>query len=53
MAKEGKRKVKTRTTPKCTTFDDEGDSSDSEENLSELFKGLNPKQIEKISDLYQ
>jgi chromosome segregation ATPase len=51
MAKEGKRKVKTRTTSKCTTFDDESDSSDNEENLSELFKGLNPKKIEKIREL--
>jgi hypothetical protein len=45
MAKEGKRKVQPRTTPKYTTSDDEGDSSDNEEDLSVLFKGLNHRQI--------
>ena len=47
MAKEGKRNVQPRTTPKYTTSDDEGDSSDNEEELSLLFKCLSFKQIEK------
>jgi hypothetical protein len=51
MAKEGKKKVRARTTPKYTTSDDEGVSSDDEENLSLLFQGLTPKQIEKINEL--
>jgi hypothetical protein len=51
MANEGKRKVQTRTTPKYTIFDDEGDSSDNEEDFSLLFKDLSFKQIEKINEL--
>jgi hypothetical protein len=51
MAKEAKRKVTPRTTPKYTTFDDEGDSSDNEEDLTLLFKGLSQKQIDKINEL--
>jgi hypothetical protein len=33
MNKEGKRKVQPRTTPKYTTSDDDGNSSDNEEDL--------------------
>jgi hypothetical protein len=51
MAKEGKRKVTPRTTPKYTTSDDEGDSSDDEEKLTLLFQGLSKKQIDKINEL--
>jgi hypothetical protein len=51
MAKETKRKVTPRTTPKYTTSDDEGDSSDNEEDLTLLFKDLSQKQIDKINEL--
>jgi hypothetical protein len=51
MAKEGKKKVYTRDIPKYTTSDDEGDSSDNEENLFLLFKGLNRNQIKKVNEL--
>jgi hypothetical protein len=51
MAKEGKRKVQPRTIPKYTTSDNEGDSSDNEEDLSIFFKGFNPSQIKKINEL--
>jgi hypothetical protein len=51
MAKEGKKKLRARTTPKYTTSDDEGDSSDNEENLSLFFQGLSQKQIDKINEL--
>jgi hypothetical protein len=47
MAKKGKQKVQPRITPNYNTFNDEGDSSDNEEDLSVLFKGLNPSQIKK------
>jgi hypothetical protein len=50
MAKEGKKKVQPRGTPKYTTFDDEDDSSD-DDNLYLLFKGLIFEQIEKINEL--
>jgi hypothetical protein len=43
MAKEDKRKVQPRSSPNYTTSDDEGDSSENEENLSLLFKGLSFK----------
>jgi hypothetical protein len=51
MAKEGKRKVTPRTTPKYITSDDEGDSSDDEEDLSLFFQGLSQKHIDKINEL--
>jgi hypothetical protein len=51
MAKESKKKVQPRDTPKYTTSDDEGDSSDNEDKLSLLFKGLSYEQIEKINEL--
>ena len=37
MAKDGKKKVKTRTAPKYTTSSDEGSSSDDEDDLLTLF----------------
>jgi hypothetical protein len=40
MAKDGKKKVQTRTAPKYTTSSDEGSSSD-EDNLLTLFVNLN------------
>jgi hypothetical protein len=51
MAKETKKKVQSRNTPKYTTFDDVGESSDNDEDLSLLFKGLSFKQIYKIYEL--
>jgi hypothetical protein len=51
MAKEAKRKVTPRTTPKYTTSDDEGDSSDDEKDLSLFFQGLSQKQIDKVNEL--
>jgi hypothetical protein len=46
-----KERYNLETPPKYITFDDEGDSSETEENLSLLFKGLSFKQIEKINEL--
>jgi hypothetical protein len=41
MAKDGKnKKVHSRDTPKYTTSDDEGSSSDKENNLTSLFADL-------------
>jgi chromosome segregation ATPase len=51
MAKERKKKVQSITTPNYTTSDDEGDSSDNEQNLSLLFKGLSFKIVDKINEL--
>jgi hypothetical protein len=45
MAKDGKKKkVYTRATPKYTTSDDEGSSSDNEDNLISLFANLDMDQ---------
>jgi hypothetical protein len=43
MAKDGKKKKKvySRATPKYTTSDDEGSSSDNEDDLISLFANLN------------
>jgi hypothetical protein len=40
MAKDGKKKVQTRTTPKYTTSSDEGSSSDDEDDLLTLYANL-------------
>jgi hypothetical protein len=40
MAKDGKKKVHFRDTPKYTTSDDEGSSSDNEDDLTSLFANL-------------
>jgi hypothetical protein len=52
MAKEGKKKkVYSRDTPKYTTFDDEGSSSEKNDDLSSLFANLTTEQKEKINEL--
>jgi hypothetical protein len=48
MAKDGKKKVHSRSTPKYTTSDDEGSSSDNEDDLISLFASLNMDQKKKI-----
>jgi hypothetical protein len=47
MAKEGKKKVHSRATPKYTTSCDEGSSSDNEDNLMSLFVNLSMDQKKK------
>jgi hypothetical protein len=50
MAKDGKKKkVYSRATPKYTTSDDEGSSSDNEDNLISLFANLNMDQNKKMN----
>jgi hypothetical protein len=45
MAKDSKnKKVHSRYTPKYTTSDDEGSSSDNEDDLTSLFANLNKDQ---------
>jgi hypothetical protein len=52
MAKVGKKKkVQSRTTPKYTTFSDEGSSSEDEDDLLTLFANLNMQQKEKLNEL--
>jgi hypothetical protein len=51
MAKDGKKKVQTRTTPKYTTSSDEGSSSEDENDLLTLFSNLNMQQKEKLNEL--
>jgi hypothetical protein len=51
MAKDGKKKVQSRTTPKYTTSSDEGSSSDDEDDLLTLFANLNMQQKEKLNEL--
>jgi hypothetical protein len=41
MAKDGKKKVYSRATHKYTTSDDEGSSSENEDDLISLFANLN------------
>jgi hypothetical protein len=51
MAKEGKKKkLYFRDTPKYTTFEDEGSSSEKNDYLYSLFANLNIKQKEKINE---
>jgi hypothetical protein len=47
MAKDGKKKVKSRASTKYATSSDEDNSSDDEENLFALFANLNMQQKEK------
>jgi hypothetical protein len=47
MAKDGKKKVHSRATPKYTTSSDEGSSSDNEDDLLALFANLNMEQKKK------
>jgi hypothetical protein len=52
MAKEGKnKKVYSRDIPKYTTSDDEGSSSEKNDDLSSLFANLTIEQKEKINEL--
>jgi hypothetical protein len=54
MAKDGKnKKVHFRDTPKYTTFDDEGSSSDNEDDLTSLFGNLTKDQNKKINELIE
>jgi hypothetical protein len=51
MAKDGKKKVKSRALTKYATSSDEDNSSDDEENLFALFANLNMQQKEKLNKL--
>jgi hypothetical protein len=53
MAKGGKKKVHSRDTPKYTTSDDEGSSSDNEDDLTSLFANLTKDQKKKINELIE
>jgi hypothetical protein len=51
MAKDGKKKVKSRSSTKYATSSDEDNSSDDEDNLLALFANLNMQQKEKLNEL--
>jgi hypothetical protein len=52
MAKDDKKnKVYSRATPKYTTSEDEGSSSDNEDDLISLFANLNMDQKKKLNEL--
>jgi hypothetical protein len=53
MAKDGKKKVYSRATPKYTTSDDEGSSSVNEDDLISLFANLNMGQKKNINELIE
>jgi hypothetical protein len=53
MAKESKKKVHSRDTPKYTTSDDEGSSSDDNDDLTSLFANLTKDQKKKINELIE
>jgi hypothetical protein len=53
MAKDGKKKVHSRDTPKYTTSDDEGSSSDHEDDLTSLFANLTKDQKKNINELIE
>jgi hypothetical protein len=54
MAKDDKKKkVHSRVTPKYTTSDDEGNSSDNEDDLVSLFANLTMDQKEKLLELIE
>jgi hypothetical protein len=54
MAKDDKKKkLYTRATPKYTTSDDEGSSSDNEDDLISLFANLNIDQKKKLNELIE
>jgi hypothetical protein len=54
MAKDGKKKkVHSRDTPKYTTSDDEGSSSDNNDNLISLFANLTMDQKKKLNELIE
>jgi hypothetical protein len=48
-----KKKVHSRATPKYTTSDDEGSSSDNEDDLISLFSNLNMDQKKKLNELIE
>jgi hypothetical protein len=51
MAKDGKKKVKSRSSTKYATSSDEANSSDDEDDLFTLFAILNMQQKEKLNEL--
>jgi hypothetical protein len=51
MAKDGKKKVKSRASTKYMTSSDEGSSSEDEDDLLALFANLNMQQNEKLNKL--
>jgi hypothetical protein len=51
MAKDGKKKVKSRASTKYTTSSDEGSSSEDEDDLLTIFANLNVQQKEKLNEL--
>jgi hypothetical protein len=54
MAKDSKKKkIHSRDTPKYTIFDDEGSSSDNDDNLTSLFANLTKDQKKKINELIE
>jgi hypothetical protein len=54
MAKDDKKKkVHSRATPKYTTSDDEGSSSDNEDDLISLFANLSMDQKKKLNELIE
>jgi hypothetical protein len=54
MAKDDKKKkVHSRDTPKYTTSDDEGSSSDNKDDLTSLFVNLTKDQKKKINELIE
>jgi hypothetical protein len=54
MAKDGKKKkVHSRHTPKYTTSDDEGSSSDEIDDLTSLFANITKDQKKKINELIE
>jgi hypothetical protein len=54
MAKDDKKKkVHSRYTPKYNTYDDEGSSSDNDDDLTSLFANLTKDQKKKINELIE
>jgi hypothetical protein len=53
MTKDDKKKVHSRATPKYTTSNDEGSSSDNEDDLLALFANLNMEQKKKLNELIE
>jgi hypothetical protein len=51
MAKDGKKKVKSRASTKYTTSSDDCSSSDNEDDLLSLFANLNMQQKGKLNEL--
>jgi hypothetical protein len=48
-----KKKVHSRDTPKYTTSDDEGSSSDNDDDLTSLFANLTKEQKKEINELIE